>query len=531
MAIVQISRIQHRRGKSESGPGALDPAARLQLASAELGWSIDTQQLYIGNGTVEEGAPQIGNTEILTEHSDLLSVTRAYTYKGDLDIGYVAQTGPSFNFPAERSLQQKLDDFVSVRDFGAVGDGVRDDTDGINQALREIYCRESEATVENLARKTLYFPAGKYRVTDLIEIPTYATIRGDGIDHSVIFQDNAESSGVAHLVDSLGQSRSNLGLGLGVLPKYVTIEGVTFTTDKELPTIFRVEKASSVFFRNVRFSGNTSSTSVVDPGTACVGLYSDSSVNTNDIHFDACEFDGQTYGAYFGEIGVSNVVFNASNFHDTHVGIRVSDTLTAALKGIKIFGSSFNDIFSSAINSGDTENLVSAFNYFADVGNRGGGAEKDNVVVFSGQDCYSFGDTFDRTDSDNLTWPRVSSASEATITVIPHDSIQYGERKIGGGVSRILAAGTTANTTATLDISSLGATVSYIVQRDSNVRYGTLAIAQVNGTVMYTDEYTETGNVGVTLSATVSGNVTTVWANVTSGTNPTFKYSIDSFKS
>jgi hypothetical protein len=57
MAVVQISQIKHRRGTSENLP---------QLASAELGWSIDSQQLYIGNGTLAEGAPQVGNTRILT---------------------------------------------------------------------------------------------------------------------------------------------------------------------------------------------------------------------------------------------------------------------------------------------------------------------------------------------------------------------------------------------------------------------------------------------------------------------------------
>ena len=58
MAIVQISRIQHRRGLNQDLP---------QLSSGELGWSIDTQQLYIGNGTISEGAPVEGRTEILTQ--------------------------------------------------------------------------------------------------------------------------------------------------------------------------------------------------------------------------------------------------------------------------------------------------------------------------------------------------------------------------------------------------------------------------------------------------------------------------------
>lgn len=59
MAIVQISQIKNRRGLSEDLP---------QLASAELGWSLDTQELYIGNGSTDEGAPEVGNTRILTEN-------------------------------------------------------------------------------------------------------------------------------------------------------------------------------------------------------------------------------------------------------------------------------------------------------------------------------------------------------------------------------------------------------------------------------------------------------------------------------
>jgi hypothetical protein len=60
MAVIQISKIQVRRGLQENLP---------QLASGELGWSIDERRLYIGNGTLTEGAPEVGVTEILTEYS------------------------------------------------------------------------------------------------------------------------------------------------------------------------------------------------------------------------------------------------------------------------------------------------------------------------------------------------------------------------------------------------------------------------------------------------------------------------------
>ena len=73
MAIVQISRIQHRKGLQQDLP---------QLASAELGWSVDTRQLYIGNGTIAEGAPVEGITEILTQYSDILNIGNQYIFKG-----------------------------------------------------------------------------------------------------------------------------------------------------------------------------------------------------------------------------------------------------------------------------------------------------------------------------------------------------------------------------------------------------------------------------------------------------------------
>jgi hypothetical protein len=62
MAIVQISQIQVRRGLNQDLP---------QLAGGEMAWSQDTRQLYIGNGTLTEGAPVEGQTEILTQFSAL----------------------------------------------------------------------------------------------------------------------------------------------------------------------------------------------------------------------------------------------------------------------------------------------------------------------------------------------------------------------------------------------------------------------------------------------------------------------------
>lgn len=61
MAVIQISKIQVRRGLQENLP---------QLSSGEMGWSVDERRLFIGNGTLVEGAPATGVTEILTEFSN-----------------------------------------------------------------------------------------------------------------------------------------------------------------------------------------------------------------------------------------------------------------------------------------------------------------------------------------------------------------------------------------------------------------------------------------------------------------------------
>ena len=125
MAVTQISRIQHRRGLNQDLP---------QLAGAELGWSVDTRRLYIGNGTIDEGAPAQGTTEILTQYTDLTALIGTYIFKGNV-TEYTVETGSSILNPTVRSFQQKFDDFVNIRDFGATGDGVTDDTASIRKSV------------------------------------------------------------------------------------------------------------------------------------------------------------------------------------------------------------------------------------------------------------------------------------------------------------------------------------------------------------------------------------------------------------
>jgi len=67
---------------------------------------------------------------------------------------------------ASRSITDKVSDMVSIRDFGAIGDGVADDTIAIAQAL--------------LAHDAVYIPSGTYRVTNTINIGFGKRMMGAG---------------------------------------------------------------------------------------------------------------------------------------------------------------------------------------------------------------------------------------------------------------------------------------------------------------------------------------------------------------
>jgi len=82
----------------------------------------------------------------------------------------------------DTTVKAKLQEFVSVKDFGAVGDGVTDDTAAIQAAI------DAVANVDgDLEAAGVYLPIGTYRVTAQINV-TGAKLFGEGIK-SVILQD------------------------------------------------------------------------------------------------------------------------------------------------------------------------------------------------------------------------------------------------------------------------------------------------------------------------------------------------------
>lgn len=210
MAVVQISKIQLRRGKKNSVTGVP------QLSSGELAWAVDTQELYIGNGSVAEGAPAVGNSKILTEHDNLLDFLETYKY------------GPtSFTASVPRSIKSKLDDYVSILDFGpqTMKDGIIDCTPFFQAALTSLFAGTSA-----VQRRRLYVPTGRYKILGNIYIPSNAVIVGENTTECIIELGTTDSSRPSVFFESSNGLRPGTFFSGGQLPTNVFINNLTFNT-------------------------------------------------------------------------------------------------------------------------------------------------------------------------------------------------------------------------------------------------------------------------------------------------------------
>jgi hypothetical protein len=146
MAVIEIAKIQIRRGDAKTT--GLPP-----LSSGEFGWAVagtsqstNNPELYIGNGSVAEGSPAVGNTKVLTERDltvqgNLLNLIQ-HIYKSD---DPAIQTGPTSNSPISRQTQDRLDDRVTATDFGTAADGSTDDTEALQRAIDQLFLNPTTA--------------------------------------------------------------------------------------------------------------------------------------------------------------------------------------------------------------------------------------------------------------------------------------------------------------------------------------------------------------------------------------------------
>jgi hypothetical protein len=150
-----------------------------------------------------------------------------------------------------RTVESKLRDVVSVKDFGAVGDGVTDDTAALQLAFN--------------TGKSLFFPAGTYIVSSTITATSYnnATVSGNATVKA------KDASDFSYLIDFTGTTNAS-------------IIGMTFDANKSargsavniLSTI-KVNTTTNCLLLDCIFQnslGTASSSVAVSASGGCVGL-------------------------------------------------------------------------------------------------------------------------------------------------------------------------------------------------------------------------------------------------------------------
>jgi hypothetical protein len=551
VAVVQISKIQHRRGK-ETISGGIP-----QLASAELGWAIDTQKLYIGNGSVSEGAPAVGNTEILTANTNLFDLLNQYEYKGN--TGAFKQTGVFANDPVIRTVQQRLDDVVSIKSFGAVGNGVTDDTAAIQRAIDSLFLNSGDK-FDPRSRVSLKIEAGVYKLTNTIYIPPFANLIGDGKEKTIfkLFRNPSEAlPGTARPIIQTVAGNSNPGTYVTYSnivsqerPRYITLKGISFEVHSEVTVhdaIFKMDNMTESTIDDCKFKGtyvrgggyNIAQTGIMIRGLGA--LTSEQNLITNT------EFENLSIGVYSVQ-DVKNINFDSNLFNFLHTGIDLARTSTGTgsqkqgPRNFIIKGNIFDKIEDFGIAVWKPNATVSPTghtstgNSFLDVANNNNGQNSPQtaVIMFQPILCDSVGDYFERDSYINT----------AVATNVPYKPTVDGNHYTKGRMNTATLNETDSfNTFTKLPFTKDKiAYVDYLLVKtgaSATTRQGRLTVTINNSTAQVTDSFSHLGSSdgGVSFSASLdnmdstAGNETVLikYRNPIGNGSGTLRYAISYF--
>lgn len=210
-----------------------------------------------------------------------------------------------------RTWTAKVGERISVKDFGAVGDGVTDDTAAIQAAIDH---------ARSLRNAEVYFPpnasATWYRTTSELTVDGPIKLYGDGPNAAQIIADGL----------SAGEYVLNIDCDPLDVVQHIEVSGLTLRGDGT-PNGIRIKDASISILRHVRCYGVENG--IVLTGTACYSMLFEQ-VETYDIgvtgvklislvggqyRFDTCNFAGDTYGVWITSTAeINNLSFDTCNW-------------------------------------------------------------------------------------------------------------------------------------------------------------------------------------------------------------------------
>lgn len=382
MAVVQISKIQVRRGR-KSLTGDVP-----QLSSGEIAWAIDAQELYIGNGSIDEGAPYVGNTKILTEHDNLLDLVNSYRFENN---------NPTIVYSVDRSLQSKLDETVSIIDYGAVPDGSTDCTVAFHRAFEDLFLN-----ADDKFKKPLFLPNGRYLISQSLIIPSNAIIVGENDQRTVIDLNSNEI--VLRTADGdLSGSFSSSNRPENIHISNITLESTSGTID-----LTGIKNSS---FEKVRFISDYDLGDSVDLISERTGLISWNNnqigFKVDNLNFNNCMFQHCDLAVRCNQSAdfETTVIFNSSKFDNCETGVYING-VTGQGNSWEFKDCNFNEIYSHAFISDFGKGTNFNRSRFINCGNGTNNASSPltNIIEFGEQGNNTVdGCHFNRHQNANIT--------------------------------------------------------------------------------------------------------------------------------
>jgi hypothetical protein len=387
MAVIEIAKIQVRRGQENQ-------TGMPQLDSGEFGWAEDTEHLYIGKRIVD-GATSDENTRILTE--------------GDLDniFNLLANTTTNITYYKYRNqapwihasgtfVQHKLDLQVSLNDYGVLPvttttSTVVDITVAFQNAVNDLF---NNGTAPVDARRELLIPAGNWAISNVINLPSYTTLKGAGQDITNIslytsstnmFRTVGTDGTTYYTYDGDSGPGSDLASqSASVRPKDIRIEGMTLKYQNTLTqeSLIAIDNARDVTIKNVKF---TSTATSYDAGIGIHlrgqgGTFASTRINdgyTQNIEIIDCDFSNMKLGV-LGTGTVIRPVIDGNKFEYLNRGVSfyTIDTLPGPSDGF-ISKNRFHNIVQEGLYVGANpnnfrSNHLSTENFYGFVGNGSG---------------------------------------------------------------------------------------------------------------------------------------------------------------
>lgn len=303
---------------------------------------------------------------------------------GAADINYT----PPFTGSVTTTVGDKLAQTVSVKDFGAVGDGVTDDTVAIQNAI--------DAIEANTTRPSLYLPSGIYKTTAKLTISTrFMQIIGDGMGRAVgsttniqggtaiLYAGTALSSteGVITADAGVGTTRGLQVKNLSILCQFnangLYLNGCDMA---EIDNVYIDSPIKGIVLDTSCYSSQIRKCEIYDPQTGGIELIA----NNHAVRIENCRFNS-----------------NSTTTKTPQYAIKIATTTNCSDVGVQ--GCSF-DYYKVTVAH---VYLVTQCNGFNFIGNyiecRGDGVTAGAIVLDHGDGVLIAGNRITKTDSPTTT--------------------------------------------------------------------------------------------------------------------------------